>query len=253
MVELDGKVAMVTGGGSGLGAKISEAMNDAGARVYLFDKDEAQVTEAAIGMKNAVGLHMDVTSERSIRTGVDHIVTNEGRIDILVNCAGVYGMQPWLEVTEDEFDRIFSTNVRGLLIVTQTVAPHMIEQGGGSIVNVASATGRRGNPLSVAYSASKMAVISLTQSSALAFASYGVRVNAIAPGPIDTPMWNQVTSLYKKDTDQNAVLNSVVADIPLGRISKAEDHIGAVLFLTTDASQYITGQTLNVDGGLYLN
>ena len=254
MPKLDGAVAIVTGGGSGLGAAIAETFVGAGAKTFVADIDEAAADEVTTRIgAGCVSVRLDVTDPRSISAMVDLVVEQAGKIDILVNCAGVYGMQPWLRVTEEDFDRIFSVNVRGLLFVTQAVAARMVDRGSGTIINVASATGRRGNPMSVAYSASKMAVINLTQSAALAFARFGIRVNAIAPGLMRTPMFEQVSALYDSEPGAGDLLASVVESVPLERISSPKDQVGAVLFLATDDSAYITGQTLNVDGGLFLN
>jgi D-sorbitol dehydrogenase (acceptor) len=183
------------------------------------------------------------------------VVERTRRIDILINGAGIFGLEPWLEISEKTYDAIFAINVKGLLFVTQAVAAQMVAQGGGSVINVTSASGRSGNPSSVAYSASKMAVISLTQSAARGLAKQCVRVNAIAPGGIDTPMWDTVRALYgasaaSADRDIDAALESA---IPLGRISTPADHIGAAVFFASDESAYITGQTLNIDGGLFVN
>lgn len=255
--KLAGRTAIVTGGAGGLGQAIAETFARAGARVCIADRDAdaAQASAVAIG-HGAFGLPLDVTDLASIDALVAETVAHMGRIDILVNGAGIYGMEPWLHVTEEDFDSIFAVNVKGLLFMTQAVGAHMVAKGSGSIVNIASASGRAGNPRSVVYSASKMAVISLTQSAALAFAGQGVRVNAIAPGGVLTPMWETVQALNATapgaapDADMSAQMAKAA---PLGRMSTPADHVGAALFLASDDSGYITGQTLNIDGGLFLN
>jgi D-sorbitol dehydrogenase (acceptor) len=254
--RLAGKAAIVTGGAGGIGRAIAAALADAGAKVCTADIDigAAEATAAGIGA-DAFACALDVLDAVSIGTLVQCVTDRCGRIDILVNAAGVFGLEPWLKVSEREFDRLFAINVRGLLFVSQAVAAIMVEQGGGSIVNIASASGRRGNPMSVVYSASKASVISLTQSAALAFARHGVRVNAIAPGGVLTPMWDEVDALYAGASGQaaGAMTGAMTEQIPLGRMFTPADQVGAALFLASDDSAYVTGQTLNVDGGLFLN
>jgi D-sorbitol dehydrogenase (acceptor) len=254
--RLQDKVAIVTGGAGGLGMAIGTRFGLEGAHVCLADLDLAAAEAHAdtIG-GGSFGLRLDVTDGASIAAMVDEVIRQAGRIDILVNSAGIFALEPWHSITEAGFDRIFAINVKGLVFVTQAVTACMTAQGSGTVVNVASASGRAGNPSSVAYSASKMAVISLTQSAALGLAARGVRVNAIAPGGIVTPMWDTVKALYAAagsvpGGDIDARLASAV---PLGRLSIPADHVGAVVFLASDESAYVTGQTLNIDGGLFLN
>jgi galactitol 2-dehydrogenase len=254
--KLGGKVAIITGGAGGLGQAIARRFADEGATVVVADLDlaAAETTADQIG-GDAFGTRLDVTDMSSIAAMVSSVVERTRRIDILINGAGIFGLEPWLEISEKTYDAIFAINVKGLLFVTQAVAAQMVAQGGGSVINVTSASGRSGNPSSVAYSASKMAVISLTQSAARGLAKQCVRVNAIAPGGIDTPMWDTVRALYgasaaSADRDIDAALESA---IPLGRISTPADHIGAAVFFASDESAYITGQTLNIDGGLFVN
>jgi D-sorbitol dehydrogenase (acceptor) len=256
MAQLQGKIALLTGAGRGIGAALAAGLAREGATVCVADiaEDQAKKTAAEIG-GDAFGLPVDVGDPESIRTLVDRIIRLTGRIDILVNNAGVFGAQPWFDITPEEFDRVFSINVRGLLLVTQAVAAHMTAARSGSIINLASGAGRRGNPVSVVYSASKTAVISLTQSAALAFADKGVRVNAIAPGGVLTPMWTRVDADYSTARGQptGSMSAAFTPTIPLGRMGTPEDYVGVATFLASDASAYMTGQTLNVDGGLFLN
>lgn len=254
--KLDGKVAVITGGAGGLGKAIGARFALEGARVCVADLDlaAAEAHAADIG-GGAFAVRLDVTDTASIAAMVETAVAQGGRIDVLVNSAGIFGLEPWLKITERNFDAIFAINVKGLVFVTQAVTEHMVAQGGGAVVNIASAAGRSGNPASVAYSASKMTVISLTQSAALGLAAHGVRVNAIAPGGIVTPMWDTVKALYTAagavpGGDIDAMLEKT---IPLGRLSTPADHIGAAVFFASDESAYVTGQTLNIDGGLFLN
>lgn len=250
--KLNGKVAVITGGAGGLGKAIGERFAAEGARVCVADLDlgAAQAHANAIGGE-AFGVALNVADSASIAAMVETVVATAGRIDVLVNSAGVFGLEPWHSITEASFDRIFAINVKGLVFVTQAVTTQMARQGGGAVVNIASAAGRAGNPTTVAYSASKMTVISLTQSCALGLAAQGVRVNAIAPGGILTPMWDTVKSLYAASgSDIDGALEKTV---PLGRLSTPADHVGAAVYFASDESAYVTGQTLNVDGGLFLN
>jgi NAD(P)-dependent dehydrogenase (short-subunit alcohol dehydrogenase family) len=162
---------------------------------------------------------------------------------------------PFLEITEESYDRVFTVNVKGLLFTLQAVARTMIEKGnGGKIINLASQAGRRGDPLVTVYGASKAAVISITQSAALALIPHRINVNGIAPGVVDTPMWEQVDSLYAKH--QGLPLGEkkkrVGAAVPYGRMGLPEDHVGAAVFLASSDSDYVVAQTLGVDGGNWM-
>ncbi len=256
MARLDGKVALVTGAASGIGAAIAAAYAREGARVIVADLALHQASAVAETLGNrAFGLAVDVRDEASIAAAVASAIAGAGRIDVLVNNAGVFGVQPWGSITAAEVERIFSVNVRGLLFMTQAVTRHMVAQGGGTIVNLASGAGRQGNPFSVVYSASKCAVISLTQSAALAFAKQGIRVNAIAPGGVLTPMWDRVDAEYGAALGQpkGSMTEAFAKSVPLGRMATPADYLGVAIFLASGESAYMTGQTVNVDGGLFLN
>ncbi len=257
MQRLTGKVAVITGGCGGIGLAVSRAMALEGAVVWVADISGAKAEETARQIGSvARSLELNVTDAASIARAVAEVMKHSGTIDILVNGAGVYGLQPWLSITEADYDRIMAVNARGLLFMTQAVAAEMIAKGsGGTIVNIASVAGRRGDSVGIVYAASKSAVISMTQSAALAFAKLGIRVNAIAPGPVETDMWEKVlaarSSHFRKSPDIMA--REITASVPMGRNSSPEEQAGAVVFLASDESSYITGQTLNVDGGLYLS
>ncbi len=256
MGALAGKVAVITGGAGGIGQAIAGRYAAEGAVVCLADVSGADAQQAAADLGGeAFGVELDVTKEDSIAAMVDLVIERAGKIDVLVNSAGLYGLQPWLKITAADFDRIFAVNVKGLLFVTQAVGVGMVARGSGSIINIASSSGRRGNPSSVVYSASKMAVISLTQSAALGFAPHGVRVNALAPGGVVTPMWDRVKQLYSDaaTVPGGDIDTSMAKSVPLGRLSVPDDHVAAAVFFASDASAYVTGQTLNIDGGLALN
>ncbi|API59384.1 hypothetical protein BSL82_08735 [Tardibacter chloracetimidivorans] len=242
--------ALVTGAASGIGRAVAEAFAKEGARVWLADVNEEGVAALAeiIGSAASV-LPLDVSDAPSVERAMSNVGADNGGIDLLVNAAGVYSLQPWLEIEPESWDRVFAVNARGVMQTTQAAGHAMIAHGrGGVIINIASAAGRRGDPNSVAYSASKAAAISISQSAAIAFAPYNIRVNAIAPGPVATPMWSDVVRLRADRGDQSA--EHMAARVPLGRVSTPDEQAQVAVFLASAESSYVTGQTLNVDGGL---
>ena len=256
-MRLEGKVAVVTGGARGIGAAICRRYADDGARVAVADilDGEAEALARDIG-HGAFGVRLDVTKRASIDAMVETVVGRAGGIDILVNNAAVFDMAPLLEVTEASYDRQFAVNVKGLLFTLQAVAAQMVKQGrGGKIVNFASQAGRRGEPLVAVYCASKAAVISLTQSAGLALIKHGINVNGIAPGVVDTPMWDQVDALFAKyeGLPLGEKKRQVGAAVPFGRMGTPEDLTGAAVFLASSDADYVVAQTLNVDGGNWMS
>jgi D-sorbitol dehydrogenase (acceptor) len=255
--RLRGRTAIVTGGASGIGLEIAKGFALEGAMVCIADVAQADCEEAARAVgRGAFGHELDVRDRRSMDQVLSSTVGKAGAVDILVNCAGVFGMQNYMDITEQEFDRIFAVNTRGLLFLTQTVARQMISQGrGGAIVSIASGAGRRGSPGAAVYSASKAAVISLTQSAAQELIPHGIRVNAIAPGATRTPMWAQVDREFSKTlgAQLGGAEAAQIAATPAGRLARADEMVGAAVFLASTESSYVVGQTLNVDGGMYLN
>jgi D-sorbitol dehydrogenase (acceptor) len=254
--RLAGRVAVVTGGASGIGHAIAKGFDQEGAQVIVADVSKARCEAACreIGAR-AVPQVLDVRDRRSIDAMVDGAKHAAGRIDILVNCAGVFGMQMLIDATLDEFDRVMSVNTRGPLLTMAAVAREMIEDGrGGAIVNIASGAGRRGTPGAGIYAASKAALISLTQTAAQELIAHGIRVNAIAPGPVRTPMWDEVRSLYRATFGPEVDVDQMqIAAVPAGRMAIPDDYVGAAIFLAAPESSYIIGQTLNIDGGMYMS
>ena len=259
-MQLEGKIAVVTGGARGIGRAICERYAAEGALAVVADRlgAEAESTAATImaGGGNALAVEVDVTEQASIDAMVHTVVGQTGGIDILVNGAGIFDLAPILEITPESYDQVFAVNVKGLLFCLQTVARQMVAQGrGGKIINFASQAGRRGEALVGVYCASKAAVISLTQSAGLDLIKHKINVNAISPGVVDTAMWDKVDALFAKLQGRpiGERKREVAAAVPYGRMGVVGDLVGAAVFLASSESEYIVGQTLNVDGGNRLN
>ncbi|WP_347815425.1 L-iditol 2-dehydrogenase [Hahella sp. CR1] len=256
LTNLQGKTALVTGAGGGIGAAVAEAYLAAGASCVLCDLPATPSKEAAAVLEQypetACYVQADVTDMASVDRLLEQSVERFGGVDILFNNAAVFDLAPLLESNEAMYERIFSVNVKGAFFTMQKVAQHMVDsQRQGKIINLASQAGRRGEALVSHYCASKAAIISYTQSAALALAKHNINVNGISPGVVDTPMWEQVDALFAKY--ENLPLGEkkrrVGLDVPLGRMGAPEDICGMALFLASPASNYITAQTFNVDGG----
>lgn len=256
-MKLKDKIAVVTGGSRGIGLAIAQRYAKEGATVVLADVliDEAQAEADAIG-GGASAVKVDVTDTNSIQQMVGTVVSRHGRIDILVNNAGYLDIEPFMEITEASYEKVFAVNTKGVLFTMQAVAEQMIQQGqGGKIVNLASQAGRRGEALVATYCASKAAVISLTQSAGLALIQHGINVNAISPGVVDTPLWDKVDAIFAKleNLPLGEKKRQVAGMVPFGRMGKPEDMTGAALFLASQDAEYIVAQTYNVDGGNWMS
>ncbi|TAU82064.1 L-iditol 2-dehydrogenase [Rhizobium leguminosarum] len=251
--RLSGKVALVTGGASGIGKAVCERFAAEGAKVIVADLDGercARVAEA-IG-PHAWGVALDVTSQDSIEEAARFTIATAGKIDILVNAAGIYEVESILEISRERTARVFQVNIEGLIFMTQAVARHMVERGeGGRIINFSSQAGRRGEGPAVAYCASKAAVISITQSCALELIRYGINVNAIAPGVVDTPMWDVVDAKLgsREGLEPGDVKRRVAAAVPAGRFDAPQEQAAMAAFLAGPDAAYIVAQCYNVDGG----
>jgi len=256
-MRLRDKTAIVTGGARGIGAAICRRYADEGARVVVADILEAEAAALAASLgRGAFAIGLDVTKRVSIDAMVTEVVSRAGRLDILVNNAAIFDMAPFLEISEDSFDRQFAINVKGLLFTLQAGAAQMVRQrDGGKIVNFSSQAGRRGEALVAVYCASKAAVISLTQSAGLALIKHGINVNAIAPGVVDTPMWDKVDASFARyeNLPIGEKKRRVGASVPLGRMGRPDDIVGAAVFLASADADYIVAQTLNVDGGNWMS
>jgi len=239
---MDGRVVMVTGGGRGLGRAFCQAFAEAGARVVAADIDEAAANETA-SLVDGLGLRVDVSDSASVRATVDAAVERFGGIDALVNNAGLYAglhRAPFHELDEAEWDRTMSVNLKGPWLCSSACLPAMRERGGGAIVNVASATVFSGSPQWAHYVASKGGLIALTRVMAREAGEFNIRVNALAPGFILTEASREMI----EDAETYGVARGSIK-----RSAHPEDVVGAAVFLASDESRFITGQTLIVDGG----
>jgi NAD(P)-dependent dehydrogenase (short-subunit alcohol dehydrogenase family) len=256
-MKLKDKVAIVTGGSRGIGAAICRRYAAEGARVVVTARDEAAAQKLAADIGNgSLGVALEVTSPQSIARLVETVISHAGRIDILVNNAAVFDLAPILEITEESYDKVFAVNMKGLLFTLQAVARQMVKQGrGGKIINISSQAGRRGEALVGVYCASKAAVISLTQSAGLGLIEHKINVNGIAPGVIDTDMWDEVDALFAKYEHRplGEKKRLVGEAVPAGRMGASDDLAGAAVFLASSDADYIVAQTLNVDGGNWMS
>jgi NAD(P)-dependent dehydrogenase (short-subunit alcohol dehydrogenase family) len=256
-MKLNKKIALITGGARGIGRAIASSYVKEGAHVVIADRliDEARQVAETIGA-NATAVAVDVSQLGSIETMAATVFERFGSVDILVNGAAIFSMAPLSEITPEHFDSQFDVNVKGLLFTSQIVAREMVTAGrGGKIINFSSQAGRRGEARVAVYCATKAAVISLTQSMALELIKHRINVNAIAPGVIDTPMWDQVDALFAKyeNLEIGEKKKQVGVAVPFGRMGVPEDIVGAAVFLASSDSDYIVAQTLNVDGGNWMS
>ena len=258
-MRLAGKSAIITGAARGIGQATALMFAREGADVLVPDLDltgsEATAKEILALGRKGVAMQMDVTRIADIQRMVETAVREFGKIDILVNNAGITQVREPLQLTEADWDRTLNLNLKAVFFCAQAVAREMVTRKSGVILNAASISGRAGKPMLVDYCASKFGVIGITQGLAMALAKHGIRVNAVAPGIVDTDMWVDIdrewSALEGKPT--GTVKQARVANIPLGRIETAEDVAKLYTFLASDDASYITGQTYNVCGGLQLN
>ncbi|ESX99097.1 L-iditol 2-dehydrogenase [Mesorhizobium sp. LNJC405B00] len=256
-MRLKGKSALITGSARGIGRAFAEAYTREGATVAIADINlaAAEKTAAEIGA-NAYPVRLDVSDLASIQAAVKAVETKTGGLDILINNAALFDLAPIVEITEASYDKLFSVNVAGTLFMLQAAARSMIARGkGGKIINIASQAGRRGEPLVAVYCATKAAVISLTQSAGLDLIKHRINVNGIAPGVVDSDMWDEVDALFAKyeNRPKGEKKRLVGEGVPYGRMGKPEDLTGMAVFLASDDAEYIVAQTYNVDGGQWMS
>jgi NAD(P)-dependent dehydrogenase (short-subunit alcohol dehydrogenase family) len=257
VTRLAGKSALITGSARGIGRAFAESYVREGASVAIGDinLEAATKTASEIGPL-AYAVHLDVTSQSSIDEAVAAIVGKVGKLDILINNAALFDLQPVVEINRASFDRLFSINVAGTLFMLQAAAKQMIAQGhGGKIINMASQAGRRGEALVGVYCATKAAVISLTQSAGLDLIKHKINVNAIAPGVVDGEHWDGVDALFAKyeNRPKGEKKRLVGEAVPFGRMGTAADLTGMAVFLATAEADFIVAQTYNVDGGNWMS
>jgi NAD(P)-dependent dehydrogenase (short-subunit alcohol dehydrogenase family) len=239
--RLEGKVAIVTGAGSGIGRDIAVALHAEGAQVVIADVSGQEKAVADELGEAALAVHADVSKWADVEAMVAAAVDGFGRLDIVVNNAGIGGTPgPTADGTEENFDRVLAVNLKGVFLVMKASIPRLVENGGGSIVNIASIAGLVGYPTLSAYAASKGGVVQLTRTAAIEYAASGLRINAVCPGPIDTP-------LARSSSEER--LKQVVANIPVGRLGRSEEVAATTVFLASDESSFVTGQAIAVDGG----
>jgi 2-hydroxycyclohexanecarboxyl-CoA dehydrogenase len=246
-MRLEGRIALVTGGASGIGAATARRLAAEGARVAVADLDEAGARDVA-GEIDGLAVQMDVADTESARAGVEVAEDAFGPLDVLVNNAGTDRFAFFVDTDEALWDFVLGVNLRGTIAVTHVVLEAMQRRGSGAIVNVASEAGRVGSQGSVVYSAAKAGVIGFTRAVARESSRFGVRVNAVAPGPIETPLLNSAPEQLGELAER--LKQGMISATAMRRIGQPEEVAAAIAFLASDDASFVTGQTLNVSGGL---
>ena len=251
-MSLVGKNAIVTGGASGIGLAACRRLARDGAGIAVWDIDETGAQRAAAELVaaggRAVACRVDVSSRTQVNAGLQRVHAELGPVQILINNAGITSFRPFLEVTEEEWDRIMSINLKSMLHCTQAVVPDMLAGGWGRVINISSSSAQAGSARMTAYAASKGGVIAFSKALALELAATGVTVNNVPPGFIDTPM-------LRASDPPNGIkggIDGIAASSPMKRPGRPEDIAAACAFLASEEAGYITGQTLGVNGGRYI-
>ncbi len=250
-MELEGKTAMVAGGGSGIGQATAIALAREGANVAVADiavKNAEKVRDQikAIG-REAIACPIDLTKRAEVERVVEGIVSEFGQIDILVNCAGWDRLEPFIKSEEETWERILAINFKSVLNTAKAVLPHMISHGSGKIINIGSDAGRAGSSWEAVYSGAKGATIAFSKSLAREVARHKINVNVVCPGLTDTPL---LQALRSQSPDTEKLIDAITKATPLRRVAKPEEVAAAVLFLASPGADFMTGQTLSVSGGL---
>jgi meso-butanediol dehydrogenase / (S,S)-butanediol dehydrogenase / diacetyl reductase len=254
MPELAGRVAVITGAGSGIGRGIAGVLAREGAELVLTDLNLAAANDA-VAEFGGVALEHDVTSWDSAKAVIHRVLDDHGRIDVLVNNAGVSKSVPFHELDEAEWDRVNDINAKGVFVTTRAVVPHMMGRRSGAIINISSMVGKEAIPFFVHYCASKFAVIGLTQGLAKELAPYDVNVNAVCPGVVRTPLWEPLLDQLAENRgiSRDEAWQEFVDGIPLGRPQEPEDIGEVVAFLASARARNMTGQGINVTGGMQVH
>ncbi len=248
-MKLKGEVAIVTGGGAGIGRAIALAMAQEGADVAIWDVNETLAEEGAAAVRKtgrkSLAMKIDVSQSQEVNAGVQKVVKEWGRIDILVNNAGICQVTPVDQIEEKDWDRMFAVNVKGVFLCSKAVMGFMMKQKSGKIINLGSLAGKVGGIATGAhYAATKAAVLCFTKSLAKFLGPHGVRVNALAPGVIETDMTRMITG---------GDWRNFLATIPLGRIGDVKEVAKVAVFLASDDSSYLTGETIDINGGQFMD
>jgi galactitol 2-dehydrogenase len=254
-MRLAGKTALITGAARGIGFEFARAYIAEGASVALADINAAALATAVADLgPKAFAVQMDVTRQDSIDAGFAAAIAQLGHLDILINNAALFSAAPIVEIARADYDRLFAVNVAGTLFCLQAAARHMTPRGSGTIINMTSQAGRRGEALVAVYCATKAAVISLTQSAGLDLIRHGINVNAIAPGVVDGEHWDGVDAFFAKYENKapGQKKREVGGAVPFGRMGSAADLTGMAIFLATPEAKYIVAQCFGVDGGNWM-
>lgn len=252
--DLDGKRAIVTGGATGIGNAIARGLAAQGVTVCIADLDEDAANNAAGALgQGHHAVRVDVRDRDSVQTALDAAIDAMGGLDICIANAGVSSMRPAVDLTDEDWDFNMDVNARGVFLTNQIAARHFLKTGSGVIVNTASLAAKIGAALLAHYSASKFAVVGWTQGLARELAPHGIRVNAVCPGFVATGMQTREVAWEAKlrGITGEQVIADYIAQTPLGRLETPEDVAGVVLFLCSDAARFMTGQAINVTGGVY--
>lgn len=258
LLDLSGKTAIVTGGSRGIGLGIAHRLAEAGANVVIASLNNPELGESEQELLNkgysVKSIELDVSKEEEVKKAINFTAKEFGEIDILVNNAGIFPSKPIMEMSQEDFEKVISVNLKGVFLCTKYVSEKMIERGkGGKIINISSIDALHPSSIGLAhYDASKHGVWGFTKNSALELAAHKIWVNAIAPGAITTP---GVTEMQSKSTsvDMEKVLDTFAAKIPMKRMGEADDIGKVALFLASDMASYMTGEQIVVDGGYLLS
>lgn len=252
MGDLAGRAAIVTGGSRGIGRAAAQVLARSGASVAIVGLDDVDdaVAELTDGGADASGATLDVTDSAGLRAFIDATAARHGRIDILVNSAGIQRYGDVVDTDEAEWDEVLAINLKGVFLASKFTIPHLRAAGGGSIINVASVQGHATQQGVAAYSASKGGILALTRAMAMDHAAEGIRVNAVSPASVDTPMLRWAADKFRGDQDVDTVVQTWGATHPLGRVAQAEEVAEVIAFLAGPRSSFVTGADYAVDGGL---